>query len=255
MEFKKIPAGSFFMGSCSVNHNPKGLPVREACPSGANADLRADEDEVPQHKVVISKAFQLSIYEVTVKQFEKFIGDSGRTDLLSAAFRKANSDGSKNSVTHISWQDAQDFLVWLNKNKPLTDTGSYRLPTEAEWEYAARAGTNTQYSFGDEWSATKHSRGIASVSIASEAGTATANPWGLYGMHGDIWEWTQDWYDEIYYSSGNATDPTGPSVGKARVIRGGRWYKYVRYCRSANRSCAAQDYRDFRVGMRVVREF
>jgi len=129
----------------------------------------------------------------------------------------------------------------------------YRLPTEAEWEYACRAGTTTKYSFGDSKS---ELGGYAwydenSGGRTHPVGEKKPNGWGLYDMHGNVWEWCQDWHDD--YPSGSATDPTGAASGSLRVIRGGSWFYYSDYCRSASRDRLTPDFRSDFLGFRVLR--
>jgi formylglycine-generating enzyme required for sulfatase activity len=270
MKFINIPAGSFYMGSCQLSAAIKesdkkadkkrkfmGLPAKEgACPSGASADSDARDDETPQHKVHISKAFQMGIYEVTLGQFKQFIA-SGRDDLLSDAFMDDNSHGNSAAVTKVSWNDAQAFITWLNKKE---GGSSYRLPTEAEWEYAARAGTTTHYSWGDKKSQAgnyawydKNSYDVGEQ-YAHTVGTKKSNPWGLYDMHGNVWEWVQDWYDANSYRNNATNDPKGAESGRYRMVRGSGWFEIARYLRSANRHGHSPDDRGNDMGFRLVRQ-
>lgn len=211
MKFTNIPAGSFYMGSCKLSAAAKAA----ACPSGTSAHSDASDDETPQHKVHISKAFQMGVYEVTLGQFKQFI-DAGREDLLRDVFMEDNSQGDSAAVTTVTWNDAQAFIHWLNKK----EGGSrYRLPTEAEWEYAARAGTTTRYSWENSKSQAgnyawydKNSKDVG-VQYARAVGTKKPNPWGLYDMHSNVWEWVQDWYGENSYRNNATNDPNGPGSG------------------------------------------
>jgi formylglycine-generating enzyme required for sulfatase activity len=139
-----------------------------------------------------------------------------------------------NPVEDVSWNKVQTFIKYLNQKE---GTNKYRLPTEAEWEYAARAGTTTQYFFGDDadnlgrYAWYKDNSGEKTHPV----GQKEPNPWGLYDMHGNVYEWVQDWYDENYYVRSSASDPRGPSGGKERVVRGGVWYREASYLRSARR--------------------
>jgi formylglycine-generating enzyme required for sulfatase activity len=154
-------------------------------------------------------------------------------------------------VENVSWDQVQEFVSKLNAGEK---GPKYRLPTEAEWEYAARAGTTTAYSFGDD------TRQLGEYAWYSEnAGNTThsvgqkkPNPWGLYDMHGNVWEWVQDWYGP--YTAAAAVDPAGPSSGSNRVIRGGCWYFVAGYCRSAYRFLFAPGYRLDYLGFRLLRE-
>jgi formylglycine-generating enzyme required for sulfatase activity len=152
-------------------------------------------------------------------------------------------------VESVSWDDVQEFLRRLNAKE-----GGYRLPTEAEWEYAARAGSTTAYSFGDGESQLGQYAwydGNAS-NTTHPVGRLQPNAWGLYDMHGNVWEWVQDWYES--YASDTVRDPTGPLSGSYRVIRGCGWGISARNCRSANRRNVAPDHRSGGLGLRLLRE-
>ena len=267
MKFNTIPAGSFYMGSCKLSAadmeaNRKrlfmGMPINKVnCPSGASTDSDAYDNETPQHKVHITKGFQMGIHEVTLGQFKQFIAGAGRYDLLSDAFIKSNSYGDAAAVTHVSWDDAQAFIRWLNEKE---GGSAYRLPTEAEWEYAARAGTTTKYSWGNSegqagnyaWYS-ENAYDVGSK-YAHAVGQKKPNPWGLYDMHGNVWEWVQDWYDDNYYRNSPTNDPKGPSSGRRRVARGGSWSHDARNLRSASRGNRSPDGRGSSLGFRLVRQ-
>jgi formylglycine-generating enzyme required for sulfatase activity len=145
--------------------------------------------------------------------------------------------GAENPVEQVSWEDAVEFCRKLSELSAEKAAGNvYRLPTEAQWEYACRAGTTTQFSFGDDESDLGDYAWYRenSASKAHPVGGKQPNAWGLYDMHGNVWEWCQDWYDD--YPSGAVTDPTGPADGSGRVIRGGGWDFIAEICRSAYRS-------------------
>ena len=266
MKFKNIPAGSFYMGSCKLSAAEKkfnkkrkfmGMPAKgTVCLSGASSEDSAEDDETPQHKVRISKSFQVGIYEVTLGQFKKFIASAGRNNLLTDDFIKYNDHGNRASVSWVSWDDVQSFISWLNKK----EGGShYRLPTEAEWEYAARAGTITKYFWGsDEGQAGKYAWYDKNTYDVGRGyihpGSKKPNPWGLYDMHGNMWEWVQDWYDKSYYSNSPASDPKGPLSGRFRVFRGGSFYYDAWYMRSANRGSYTPDGHDYDLGFRLMRK-
>ncbi len=270
MEFVTIPAGSFYMGSCAISEKENrkrkflGLPPKKeaVCPSGAK-DVRNvyenenHDNEVPQHKVTITRSFQLGKYEVTLGQFKQFIADSGREDLLTREFMSSNLRGDDAAVCMVSWQDAQDFIRWLNEKE---GGNHYRLPTEAEWEYAARAGSITLYSWGDDLSVADsyawYDKNTSDIGrpYPRVAGEKKPNPWGLYDMHGNVWEWCQDWYSERYYSASPAADPAGPSSGKKRVYRGGGWYYYGWNMQSAVREYGSPDEHWVSVGFRLLRQ-
>ena len=150
----------------------------------------------------------------------------------------------------MSWNDCQDFIRKLNAK----GQGTFRLPTEAEWEYACRAGTTTRFCYGDSDS------GLGEYAwYSSNAGSKThsvgqkrPNGWGLFDMHGNVWEWCEDWYGKDYYPSSPQTDPQGPKTGDRRVLRGGSWNYSPWYCRSANRSWLVPTSADSSFGFRVV---
>jgi formylglycine-generating enzyme required for sulfatase activity len=218
MEFVPIPAGEFLMGSND-----------------------GDDDERPVHTVQIGRPFYLGKYAVTQAQWEAVMGNN-----------PSHFTGQPNRpVEQVSWDDVQAFIGKLNNKEGGT---KYRLPTEAEWEYAARAGSTTAYSFGDDpgqlgeyaWY-TDNSGGQT-----HPVGQRQPNAWGLYDMHGNVWEWVQDWYGT--YAAEPVTDPQGPSSGSNRVVRGGSWYNDARFCRSACRSYAPPGHRRGVVlGFRLLR--
>jgi formylglycine-generating enzyme required for sulfatase activity len=205
MEFVLIPAGSFTMGA-------------------DNNFEEANDSETSARRVTISKAFYLGKYEVTQAQWEAVMGDN-----------PSEFAGRNNPVENVSWDDAQEFIKKLNQKE---GGNKYRLPTEAEWEYAARAGTTSVYSFGDDAEALGRYAWYDSNSsdATHPVGQKEPNGWGLYDMHGNVWEWVQDWYDEKYYSGSPGTDPRGPSSGSFRVNRGGSWDADASGCRSADRN-------------------
>jgi len=227
MKFKLIKAGKFQMGS------EKGR-----------------DNEKPVHWVEITKDFYMGVYEVTVGQYKKYVDEKG------GYFKSSyNKQGDNAAVTAVSWDDAQGFISWLN-NK---EGGShYTLPTEAQWEYAARAGTTTEYSFGDDSSLLGDYawyRGNRKGRYAHIVGQKKPNPWGLYDMHGNIWEWVQDWYDGDYYSSPPPRrDPKGAGAGQYRVGRGGGWCSDASYCRSAVRYGGSPGSRSSILGFRLLRQ-
>jgi formylglycine-generating enzyme required for sulfatase activity len=199
MEFVQIPAGSFMMGSGN-----------------------GESDEKPSHHVTISKLFYLGKYEVTQEQWMAVMGSN------PSKFK----NGQK-PVEMVNWNDAQEFIKRLNKKE---GHNRYRLPSEAEWEYAARAGTTTDYSIGagllENYAVYESADSRSGPKLV---GQKKANPWGLYDMHGNIGEWVQDLYGKDYYASSSDNDPRGPASGSNRVIRGGNWYLYAKNSRSAAR--------------------
>ena len=219
MEFAWVPAGIFKMGS------PEGEAGR-------------DGDEV-QHGVRISQAFWLGKYEVTQREWEAVMGSN------PSHFK---SCGARCPVERVSWNDVQEFIRRLNERE--SGSGNeYRLPTEAEWEYAARAGT-TGARHGELDSIAWYDGNSGGT---HRVGQKRANGWGLHDMLGNVWEWTADWYGD--YPSGLVTDPRGPSTGSDRVFRGGSWFAWN--VRSANRLYDSPGFRGYDdiagVGFRLVR--
>lgn len=237
MDFVLIPAGAFMMGS------PQDEPSR-------------NKDEV-QHQVTISKPFYMQATEVTLKQWRALMGKR-----FFGLFKRRGK-GNK-PIVKVSWFDCVDFVKKLNA----LNEGVYRLPTEAEWEYAARAGSQKAYSWGEDIDCTKamysnntlkseecvdyvKSRGLATDGPAPVK-SYPPNAWGLYDMHGNVWEWVQDWYGEYPHTA--VVDPQGVENGTERIRRGGSWFKYGRACRSANRNFAHPATKHNTLGFRVVRE-
>jgi formylglycine-generating enzyme required for sulfatase activity len=226
MHLALIPAGSFLMGS-----------------------------SVSQHPVRISKPFLLGVYPVTQQEYEQVMRDN------PSYFK---GDG-RLPVEGVSWFDAVDFCNQLSEmegRKPyyrrhgntvsIAGGDGYRLPTEAEWEYACRAGTTREYSFGDD-PGLLHEYGWFrdnSDGRPQPVGAKKSNPWGLYDMHGNVWEWCWDWYAE--YSSDEVTDPTGPEEATYRVNRGGCWASGAEYCRSACRGRSGPTSRYQYLGFRLA---
>jgi formylglycine-generating enzyme required for sulfatase activity len=190
MKFVLIPAGEFTMGS----------PENEV---GRNSDET-------QHNVKITKSFYIQTTEVTQAQWKAVMGNN------PSYFK-----GDDLPKEQVSWDDAQEFLKKLSAKEGVT----YRLPTEAEWEYACRAGSTTRFCFGDDDSKLVEYAWYSanSDSKTHPVGGKKPNAWGLYDMHGNVWEWCQDWYDENYYKNSPAEDPQGPANGEFRVLRGGSW--------------------------------
>ena len=221
MTFVLVPTGEFRMGSTD-----------------------GEDDEQPVHTVRISQPFYLGVHTVTQGQWEAVMGNN-----------PSHFTGDPNRpVEQVSWVDAQVFIGRLNARE---GHARYRLPTEAEWEYAARAGSTTAYCFGDDNSWFRRRLGeyawysAHAGSQTHPVGTRQPNAWGLYDMHGNVWEWVQDWYGT--YTAEPATDPQGPASGSDRVFRGGSWRHDARYCRSASRFYYGPDFRDGRLGFRLLR--
>ncbi len=257
-----IPSGKFLMGSEPDEVCEWDSVVKfDICLPERNADY------TPQHEIMIDQ-FYLDVHEVTMEQFNKFIKETGYTSTVEQKGRQmavvekskfifgksresdtvenadwlrplGNAQGAietlpNHPVIQISWFDAQRYCEWLGK----------RLPTEAEWEYAARAGTTTKHWWGNQTPSSKVGNlpdrtfkvvfdketdferfddGVARLSLV---GTGSPNPWGLYDMAGNVWEWTKDWYDPKYYSESLSKNPSGPETGSDKVKRGGSWYAY-----------------------------
>jgi len=223
LEMVLVPAGSFLMGSA---------PGEE----GAQADER------PQHRVVISRPFYLGKYKVTQAQYASVTSNS-----------PSYFHGDDLPVEQVSWGDAQAFLQKAGHG--------LRLPKEAEWEFACRAGTATAYYSGNDEAALSAAgwwghgsqpfRGNSSFGT-SPVGRKIPNAFGLYDMHGTVYEWCTDIYAPDYYRNSPALDPTGPSAGEDRVLRGGSWEGEAGMCRSANRNAFNAKSHGYLVGFRVV---
>lgn len=218
-----IPAGLFYMGS---------------------NDKESQPDERPVHKVAITKPFKMSATEVTNAQYERF-----RPEHKKLRGKNGVSCGDNDAVVNVSYDDAVAYCEWLSKR----EGKHYRLPTEAEWEYACRAGTYTRYFFGD-WlpeSESKNQRIVrdyAPVSLAVAQGKP--NAFGLYDMHGNVEEWCLDWYAP--YSASDESDPQGPAYGEYRVTRGGSHNTPSQYLRSANRMAMIPSDKHSLTGFRIV---
>jgi formylglycine-generating enzyme required for sulfatase activity len=275
MQLKLIPAGKFMMGS------PR------------DEEGRGKDEQ--QHEVQISKPFYLAIHAVTVGQFRRFVEETDyETDAekdgkggwgYNAETRR--SEGRKKEYTwknpgwkqtddhpvvNVSWNDAVQFCAWLSKKERVT----YRLPTEAEWEYACRAGTTTRFHPGDEDRDLKGYANLADQSLKAKldakvhakkafvdwddkhpftapVGSYKPNAWGLYDVHGNVWEWCHDWYQKDYYKDSPKKDPSGPAFGLTRVLRGGAWFDSPGNCRAATRTDLTPAGRGDSSGFRVVR--
>ena len=215
---------------------------------GSPASEKGRDSEETQRRVKLTQGFWMGKYEVTQAQWETVMGCN------PSGFKETGSDAP---VERVSWEDCQDFVKELNAG---VDGGGFRLPMEAEWEYACRAGTTTALNSGEElMSATGSCRNLDEVAWYSEnSGNAThpvgqkrANAWGLYDMHGNVCEWCQDWTEE--YPSGRTIDPVGQQSGGRRVYRGGSWSYVAGPCRSASRSEGSRGCRYSVVGLRLVR--
>ncbi len=200
LELVLIPAGEFLMGSPDSD--------KDALPS-----------EKPQHRVRITKPFYLGKYLVTQDQWQTVM-DSNPSEFK----------GPKNPVEQVSWDECRTFLGKLNA-KSAAGGGKFQLPSEAQWEYACRAGSKTRYCFGDDESKLGDYAWYEANSgnKTDPVGEKKPNAWGLYDMHGNVWEWCEDWYAD--YKESAVDDPTGAATGSLRVIRGGSWIRPAGYCR------------------------
>jgi formylglycine-generating enzyme required for sulfatase activity len=199
LEMVLIPAGKFKMGS----------------PESEKGHSKAET----QHEVTLTKPFYMGKYEVTQEQWESVMGKN-----------PSDTKGGKLPVTQVSWEDCQEFIKKLNAKTK----GGYRFPTEAEWEYACRAGTTTAYSFGDEITPKDANYFDSKIDKPVAVGSYKGNAFGLYDMHGNVWEWCEDWYGD--YPAGAVTDPKGPAKGEDRVLRGGSFLTYELFNRSSKRA-------------------
>ena len=286
MKLVAIPAGEFMMGTENVR-------VEASITSAYRDPVRMD-GEYPRHKVRITESFYMGQYEVTLNDFLKFYHDAKykveaeRDAMPSWGFDKSGNLVESNyfrpwhtvawkiepthPVIYVTWNDAVAFCEWLSKKEGET----YRLPTEAEWEYACRAGTDNRYYFGDD------PEELAQFANAADAdrlkflsphsadtkfqsrpdgyvwtapvGKFRPNAFGLYDMHGNAWEWCSDWYDEFYYENSPTDDPQGPGDGSSRVLRGGGFYDAPAFLRCARRIDDLPSSRDYGNGFRVVRK-
>ena len=237
MKLVLIPKGKFMMGS------------------------PPDEENERRHEVTISRDYHLGMHEVTQAQYKKIMGINPsyfQGDAVAERHPETNRvvkevDSANHPVEQVFWEDAVKFCQRLSALPEEKKAGRvYRLPTEAEWEYACRAGSQMAYSFGsDEKSLVNFGWYKSnSNSMTHAVGLKKANAWGLYDMHGNVWEWCADWLDE--YPKGSTTDPRGPEDGSLRVRRGGSWYNGAVICRSAIRYWPAPPDRVGDLGFRVA---
>jgi formylglycine-generating enzyme required for sulfatase activity len=230
-----IPPGKFLMGA-------------------GTGDEDASENEFPQHEVRIDYAFALGLHTVTFAEWDAAL-------VAGAKLEKPDDKGwarADRPVINVSWQDAQDYLAWLNGRLGLADRpDAYRLPSEAEWEYACKAGTSTRYNFGN---AEYQLRAYAWFSgnargRTQPVGRKQANPFGLFDMHGNVWEWCEDAWHASYREPGRPDDgkPWLGSNSSSRVLRGGSWLDYPQNLRCANQSYWTATYRFGLMGFRLAR--
>ena len=239
MKLVYIPPGEFMMGS---RDSATGVARKVR-----NRDRKHFLDEHPQHRVEITRGFYMSTTEVTQAQYRAIM----RTN-------PSRRKGEDNPVEQVSWNDAVEFCRKLSENEGRT----YLLPTEAEWEYACRAGTTTPFYTGETISTSQANyegnyvygsgtKGVYRKSTIA-VGSFPPNAFGLYDMHGNVYEWCQDWYGKSYYAVSPTSNPQGPSSGEHRVIRGGSWFDYPGRSRSATRSGNAPDFRISFGGFRIL---
>ena len=218
IEMVKVEAGTFMMGATSEMKDPY-------------------DDEKPVHQVTLTNDYYMGKYEVSQALWEAVMGSN-----------PSEYKGDNLPVETVSWNDCQEFISKLNSM-----TGrKFRLPTEAEWEYAARGGKKSrsyQYSGSSNISDVAWYDGN-SVNKTHPVGTKQANELGIYDMTGNVWEWCSDWYG--FYSSSSQTNPTGADSGSSRVFRGGSWYGNARYCRLSFRDCTPPDCRGYNLGLRLA---
>jgi formylglycine-generating enzyme required for sulfatase activity/serine/threonine protein kinase len=246
MEFVRIPRGTYLMGS------PQ--------------DEQDRHDDEGQHEVEISRDFFLSKYAVTQQQYEALMGSNPSYFSVKGDGKEIvrGLDTSRFPVEQVSWYDAVRYCEKLTE-KYGKGGRTYRLPTEAEWEYACRAGRETPFAFGSSCNgreancdgnlpygtSTKGPNLERTCAVGSYAAKAP-HPWGLCDMHGNVYQWCQDWYNKDYYAKRNKRDPQGPNDGTSRVVRGGSWGKYPRLCRAACRGWRAPSDRGINVGFRIA---
>ena len=227
-----IPAGAFTMGSPATDED-------------------SDEDERPQHTAAITRPFYMGKYEVTQAQWRAVMGSNPS----HASFGNYGR-GDDYPVYYVSWNDCQTFIGALNG----MGQGTFRLPTEAEWEYACRAGSRTRYYWGDDLSYSDIDAYAWQYANNSPAGTKVIgqklpNDFELFDMSGNVWELCSDLYDSEYYSTYPPADPQGPATGDDRIMRGGGWINPAQYCRSAYRYAYPPDARAYSIGLRLARGY
>ncbi len=296
MHFVKVPAGSFQMGNARSSERMKQL-----FPEYTEERLAELSDEMPTHTVWIMHDFWMGQHEVTVGQFRQFLEQSrhvpesvrdgtggygydptydpakserhdafvGRDPKYSWA-NPGFFQGDDHPVLNVSWNDAVAMAKWLSEK----EGRRYRLPTEAEWEYACNAGQSTLFPIGNDPVALDLSANVFDTSSAklwpqwaayarpnddgytftAPVGSYEPNAFGLYDMAGNVWEWTADWYGENYYQDSPLEDPQGPAQGTAKVRRGGSWHTWPLYARCNFRNVNSTDTRYVLQGMRLLLE-
>jgi formylglycine-generating enzyme required for sulfatase activity len=245
MKLMLIPAGTYQMGS------PDTEPDRDDC-------------EGPRHQVTITASFYLGVYEVTQEEYRQVMGMNPSHFRAGGerAARVRGMDTRRFPVENVSWEEAVKFCKKLSASPREKRAGlAYRLPTEAEWEYACRAGTSTAFHTGPSlalWQANFNGNDppkAAHVPYRNRTmpvGSYKPNTFGLYDMHGNVCEWCADWFDEANYTREPRRNPRGPAGGSLRVLRGGCWWRGEWSCRSAYRTRSAPEARWNFVGFRVA---
>jgi formylglycine-generating enzyme required for sulfatase activity len=293
MKLVLIPAGEFMMGS--------GEPAADILAKFPQYNRTPEwfNDEFPQHRVRITRPFYVGAYEVTNAQFQKFVDATGyKTQAEREEVHPLGSGGwgfnqaeqkfegrdmkynwhnpgfaiqDDAPVVNVTWNDAIAFCRWLSEKEGKT----YRLPTDAEWEYAARAGTKTRYWSGDDPDSLARIANVADASFfraiptyyprektistddgqvfPAKVGSYPPNAFGLYDVHGNVWEWTNDWWSDDYYAQSPVDDPPGPATGTEKVRRGGAWHTAPLFCRITFRNYNRIESRYPNLGFRVVR--
>lgn len=290
MELTLIPAGEFEMGSLETKEETAAFAARLGYPESKGEMYR---DEHPKHRVVLTKPYYLGTHEVRRGEFQKFVEETGyRTEAEADGKGGLGYDGTagtivqrpeffwrnpgweqtdEHPVVNVSWKDAVKFCEWMSER----EGARYRLPSEAEWEYASRAGTTGRIVTGDD---PKDLEGAANVGdrayrrvpgferafggfafddgagFTAAVGSYRKNPFGICDLHGNVWEWCGDWYDAGYYGNSPLENPTGPTEGEYRVYRGGGWLNDAVGCRTSRRGGPSPVERCNRLGFRVVRE-
>lgn len=237
MTFASIPAGEFVMGAGDFDTAVFELP---------DGDAGLIEDERPAHRVRMTRGFELSRTEVTQGQWFALMKTRPGPD----AYWK-RTDWKSLPVVSVTWHDAKRFIAALNRSE---ETMRYRLPTEAEWEYAARAGSDGNRPFARE-ALGAHAWYLGnSGDVPHPVATRQANAWGLYDMLGNAWEWVADHYQPDYYAASPVADPPGPDTGERRVRRGGSYHCAPHLVRVNYRAADTPDTQYSVIGFRVVRE-
>jgi len=228
----------------------------------ADDDAGSDDDERPRHRVRITRSFYLGAYEVTQAEYETIMGTNPSWFSASGPGRKTveGQDTSLWPVDMASWNDAIEFCRVISQTPAEKTAGrAYRLPTEAEWEYACRAGATTRFNLGDTLRPGEARAQLEGPPPAAKhlghplaVGSFRPNAFGLYDMHGNVWEWCADRYAHDDYRFALADDPRGPAAGTGRVVRGGDWHCEALHCRSANRDFTRATRRNLGTGFRVA---